>query len=294
MWDKAKWDELSKSWEEAGPPATPSKQDIQNFSLLMSKYIRPDSRILLLGSTPSLRLMMANEYESCEVVCVDFSNEMYRRTSELITLKNPRESVVFGNWLDFNLGALGFSVALGDKIIDNIAPKDWRPLFENIHRHLEDEGCLIVHMAIADSSFKTVTVDSALEKWSKTFEAGQIDLNTTVAGFWEDLLTASAFADGNYYNTVTIDRFRSDLERVYGTLDDQPFSSPRRQILKVFKDMFASSWHSEWSSYQLEDIRNETIDLFELDSLVYSTDYEAAKCQPIGRFVKRSSGNFEA
>lgn len=286
MWDKSKWDELSVSWEEAGPPATPSVHDVENFSDLIKGFIRPDSHVLLFGCTPALRRMLARDFQSCEVVCVDYSHKMYQRTSELITSKNPREKFVPGNWLNLDLEPAHFTVALGDKIIDNVSPADWEQLFKIIHYHLEDAGCFVVHMAIASTTFKNVTVETALDSWSQKYAAGSVDLNTAAAGFWEDLLTASAFAGGGYYNTVRIDRFDVDLNQAYAASHYMASDDPRRLILESFKNIFASSWQREWSSYQLEDIQKIMGDLFVLDKIVYSNDYEVAMWQPIGRFIK--------
>ena len=59
--NKSKWQSLVNTWNIAKPPATPSCGDISIYQSLILKAMNNITvdRALLLGCTPSLRLLMA-------------------------------------------------------------------------------------------------------------------------------------------------------------------------------------------------------------------------------------------
>ena len=211
-----KWDLLADTWIDAGPPASPSAGDIKIYKELLSKSLQypGEGKIILLGSTPKIRdiFLSQNGFRENEVFCIDFSEKMYLQTSKTLK-KNPREQFVLGNWLDFNIGSRVYDVVMGDKAIDNIMPEDWQRFFGQVHSHLRTGGSFIVHLALADERFRGIGFSGALAKWSAMYADTKQPMGQIVAGLWEEILTASAFKDG-YHNTVTIDRFSDEVERL--------------------------------------------------------------------------------
>ena len=92
-------------------------------------------------------------------------------------------------------------------------------------------------------------------------------------------MTASAFKDGNYYNTVKIERFSDEIEALQSRVN----TPIEREILDEFIRVFWGSRNDEWSSYQYEEILNVMSDYFDHDKTVYSRDYDVACVQPIVR-----------
>lgn len=281
-----KWDRLASAWEDAGPPATPSPDDIAHFSELLDEAGAIDSA-LILGSTPSLRKMVSQRFPNCRIVCADFSRRMYEVTSEVIGGAPPNEEFVCSDWIYLALSRR-FSVILGDKAIDNVHPDNWGKFFSRLHNHLVPSGYFLVHMALADPSFKGVTVTSALAKWADKLVAGRITPSDAASGLWEDLLTGSAFYGGHYYNTARVDRFGEEIEAVGQRLSSrEAVSDSWVEIFKLFVRNFGTSFSSEWSSYELDEIISAMTPWFTIAEIRYSNDYEVAGFQPIASFIRK-------
>lgn len=286
---KGKWDALASTWVDTGPPASPSDEDVENYKKLLIEGLSGlhTGKIILLGCTPKLRDMLSNYelFERFEVVCVDFSLTMYERTTRALKHPNKNERFELADWLTFDLGKEKFNAVFGDKVIDNIMPDEWTTFFARIRHHLCSNGSFIVHLALADDRFKKVTFFSAFEKWAYSHAQRKAPLEQIVSGLWEDTLTASAFKDGNYHNTVKIGRFADEVEELYRKRDS--LTSVHQEILNEFIRVFWDSREDQWSSYQYQEILNKMSNYFVHDKTIYSRDYDVASIQPIVRMKAR-------
>lgn len=70
-------------WSKIKPPVRPSADVISH----MRRTITPNSRVLILGSTPEFR-SLAHEI-GCEVIVADESREIYENVEALVTKKGP-------------------------------------------------------------------------------------------------------------------------------------------------------------------------------------------------------------
>jgi len=282
---KRKWDTLAETWQDTGPPASPSIEDIGNYRKLLQEQLASvrDGRIIILGSTPRLRDMLAEDdhFRQFEVVCVDFSTLMYERASHITKTRNSKERLELADWLTFDVGSKMYDAVLGDKVIDNIMPTDWHTFFLRIHSHLRPGGGFIAHLALADEQFRNVTFTSALTKWSGIYDAGISPLEDVVSGLWEDVLTASAFKDGNYFNTVKTGRFSDEVEQLQ--LRREHLANSQARVFDEFIRVFWPTHDDEWSSYKYEEIIERMKGYFEHDCTVFSSDYNVATVQPIVR-----------
>lgn len=277
---QAKWDRLAETWVDTGPPASPSANDIEHYRVLLEQATAPRSagNLLILGSTPSLRNLVASAFPAFSVTCVDFSVKMYDRMSSAIAVANSRERFHQGDWCTFALARGECDAILGDKCIDNVMPDKWDDLFANIHRQLRPGGAFIVHLALVDDRFRDTNLDQALSKWSRRLEQGHDSLRNAAAGLWEDLLTASAYKEG-YHNTVTTSRFADEMERLAAHEDD--LDSDARRLLDEFVRVFWSSRDDVWSSYDYADIIARMSPYFFHEQTLYSSDYDVASVQPL-------------
>lgn len=280
---RRKWDSLAPNWDDTGPPASPSAEDVVNFDRLLADSISEgsDGTIMLLGCTPKLRDMLAKSpiYSHFDVLCVDFSLAMFERASQITQLRNPRERFVLADWLSMDLGRSTALAVLGDKVIDNVMPDHWPAFIERVHYHLLPGGCFVVHLALADEKFKGITFHDSLMKWGSLLAQHHIPLQEAAAGLWEDILTASAFAGGSYYNTVSIGRFANDVQSVIESLESLPAMS--RVVFEEFLRVFWPSHADEWSSYQYQEIIDLMGSHFTHGLTLFSSDYDVASVQPI-------------
>lgn len=282
---KIKWDRLASTWVDTGPPASPSNEDIENFRSLLQEGLSETSRgkIMVLGSTPRLRDMLCETeaFTHFEVVCVDFSQQMYERTTKLTKCHNPKEQFFLSDWLTMDIGRHQFNAALGDKVIDNVMPGNWATLFEKIHYHLQPRGYFIVHLAPQNMTFKHVTFSGSLDKWADYFRRHEGSLGQAASGFWEEILGASAFKGNKRYNTQKIERFAKEVKAISDQLSS--LDQAHQAVFNEFIRVFWNSRKDEWSSYDYVEILSEMAPYFIHDKTAHSKDYNVASIQPIVR-----------
>lgn len=279
--NKKKWDKLSLTWMDAGPPATPSKEDLFNYKTLIWDCIKHnEGNILILGCTPGIReIFLQTEFiNSINIICVDFSKKMYDKTTEFLKEKNPYEKFIEANWLDFKLGENKFDAIIGDKIIDNIPPKYWTIFFKNIQLHLKASGGFIVHLAPQNELLKGASFTSLLSKWAINDISTPNSLRSITSGFWEELLGASAYKNGEH-NTQKIVRFENEVLAIIE--HHQSLNESERKIFNEFIRVFWDSRKDEWSSYSYLGILKRMNKYFKLSKITYSADYKTAPKQPI-------------
>jgi len=104
-----KCDSLAETWHDAGPPASPSAGDLKIYSRFLKQAMRnvDSPKIMILGSTPRLRTLVARLEVS--VTCVDISERMLVKTSELLSSRNTRETLVCQDWLHLDVPGPKFS-----------------------------------------------------------------------------------------------------------------------------------------------------------------------------------------
>jgi SAM-dependent methyltransferase len=282
---KDKWDRLASTWTDAGPPASPSKGDVENFRTLLEEVIDPSNVLnaMILGCTPALRTMLAGLGTSIHlnVVCVDFSRAMYERTTELITYRNPQERFVLSDWLSVDITEHEFDFVLGDKVIDNTMPDDWPVLFERIHHHLRPHGYFLVRLAPQNLALNGISFSESLDKWAELYSQHNRTLEGVVSGLWEEILGASAFRGGRRHYTQKTERFDDEVEVIRTRID--LLDQYKREVFEEFIRVFWDSKGDEWSSYDYEQILNAMSTYFVHDKTLYSSDYEVASRQPIVR-----------
>src|ERR1700674_32881 len=147
-----KWDYLAETWHDAGPPASPSAEDLKIYSCLLGRSIKnvESPKIMILGSTPRLRASVGRL--DVPVTCVDMSKRMFAKTRSLVSPRNSRERLVCQDWLHLHLPRSKFSAIVGDMILDNVPYERWLVLKERLIAHLRNGGVVITRVAPSDSS----------------------------------------------------------------------------------------------------------------------------------------------
>lgn len=166
-WDKEgfSWIKLSNSWR-------PSLETVKTYSNFLSN-IAPRSRILVLGSTPELRDMLARDYPDAEVFVCDFSWKMTLLMSTICRVADPdRETWVKTNWLHMPFPEKYFDVVLGDMIFLQFTPTEEIRLLEKILEVLKDSGALVTRCRLRESGRShgdaPVIIHEVLQKFSGT------------------------------------------------------------------------------------------------------------------------------
>jgi hypothetical protein len=274
-----KWTHLARHWQHQGPPATPSVQDIDNFSAFVAKYVtRPDPTIAVLGSTPALRIRIAADWPDSSIIVVDFCREMYHATSAAVPPHViDRELYLASDWLLMNMHLMQqIDVFVGDKSLDNVAKPDWAALFRSIRTCMKETGLLVLHIGLPDPDMAGQTFEQLADKWiGEPFETEEV-LTIAAAGLWEDMLSGSATPRNDY---LSIEPYRPNLEE--SSRSDGPLGRLSRRVL----DEFAGEMNAQWTNFTESDVKSTAaeIGLMHMETL-HSGDYYAARCQPILAF----------
>lgn len=277
-----KWESLVNTWNFVGPPASPSKVDINIYGQFIMSSIAErktnTATALLLGCTPSLRLLMANM--DIFVTCVDVNPNMIASTTSLIGEKANGESYICQDWLEMELEHK-YSVIIGDKVLDNIPHEKWGIFKEKLLTHLVTGGSLIIRIAPQDPLLLGKSFTDLLMYWTKQYELGQVSLKNAASGLWEQALGASA---KTVPGKQSISLFINEINELQKNINQLSMAS--QDILCQFEKMFSQSLEHEWTSYSFDDIIDLLNDEFVLVSKKNANDYKVAKRQPILLFKK--------
>jgi hypothetical protein len=277
----SKWDKLSPTWLDAGPPAAPSDGDLANYRRLVSPVATrggPADALAVLGSTPSLR-ELASQLAN-EVYCIDVSLEMHQRASLMMRTNPPADQLCCADWLCFDLKPRRFSAFLGDKVLDNVPVRDWPRLASRLVAHLMEDGLFITRVAPQHPDLVGMPFTALLARASEAYAEGSCTLNRATASLWEEALGASARTDGRL-GTQSIGRFSVQVQNL---ADDPALPENQRTILHNFIRMFWSTRENHWSSYSLGEVVDRLSGSLRLEQIAWSDDYAASLRQPLLAF----------
>lgn len=161
------WGDWWKLWNLIGPPWRPAKKDI-DFWENRIKELKKDKnlKVLLLGSTPEIRDMLAKN-NVC-LTLLEANRSMYDAMSKIRKVKEGKEKLVIGNWLkaDKIFEKDQFDVVMGDLPHCNIDFKNWPKFFTNIFNILKPGGQFLVSTVTYDYSERQ-TIEEMLTKYRK-------------------------------------------------------------------------------------------------------------------------------
>jgi len=273
-----KWERLAARWEHQGPPATPSFDDINNFSEALQGSVNCDTpTIAVLGCTPSLRTRMRRDWPTSRIIVVDFCQEMYVATSVILDQETKDAEEYYPiDWLGM-ASELKYEVDafVGDKSLDNVAFEDWSKFFQSAFRCARPEGLLVLHVGFPDPELAGKPFETLAQPWIDHLSLNDTDVETgnAAAGLWEDLLSGSVSDSTNH---LSLEPYRSALEE--HNLSNTPIGLLSTRILKDF----ASQLDAQWTRFDQSDVIQSAREYgFEFLSQKYSHDYHAARNQPV-------------
>jgi 2-polyprenyl-3-methyl-5-hydroxy-6-metoxy-1,4-benzoquinol methylase len=277
---RTKWQSLVDTWNIAKPPATPSRDDIFVYQKFISDAMRDTSinTVLLLGCTPSLRLLMAQM--NITVTCVDVNQDMITKTTAILADAVANESYVCQDWLQMDLHECQFPIIIGDKVFDNIPYNSWDTFKNRLLSHLLPGGSLIIRVAPQDPLLLGCTFSELLSKWVTSYEQKEVSVREAASGLWEQALGAST---KTMPGKQTISAFITEIESLNEKIDQMPESM--RAILREFGQLFGHSISHEWTSYTLGNVIDSLSEELKLISIECAKDYVVAVRQPILRFI---------
>jgi ubiquinone/menaquinone biosynthesis C-methylase UbiE len=137
---KEQWKEMAKLWSSYKPPAKPSKNEIKFYEKNLKKIQKQnkDLKVLVLGATPEFRDLLS-KYK-INTTIVDVNPLSVKAMSSLLKRKNPKEKIVFSDWLNMSFEKNSFDVVFSDSAQDNIRFNEFDDFFRKIRLILKSDG----------------------------------------------------------------------------------------------------------------------------------------------------------
>jgi SAM-dependent methyltransferase len=135
----AKWDnDIAMDWRWVIPPARPSLSELAVYDRLLGSYA-PNSRILILGSTPELRDLAY--FHQFHVTVVDYNKRTYNILKH--EMRHPsNERLIVQDWREMDLPRR-YDIVIGDLVINMMPFDDLDRFFGNVLKGLKENGIFI-------------------------------------------------------------------------------------------------------------------------------------------------------
>lgn len=283
---KSDWEKWADYWKLLRECARPSRQDIATIGKLVDGHIKKIDKpvIVILGATPEFRDLCTGytlQY-GARVICVELLESMHHAMTELITIKNEKEEVVYENWLNTKLSSAVADIVMGDLTEGNIDTDLRDNYLCEMHRILKKGGLYISRTTIYHDQLKdkplldTTSIKKHIEKYRTNVLRGEMSLHLAVAYFGAELIWDSYYKLLN--NTLQFSAFEKELQEIREGYKDDRFMREFFVKMHQFWNPIAEKYFTYYaesetlSQYQryFRDIRS-----------YYSADYPVAHLTPV-------------
>lgn len=191
------WLTMVHNWSRYRPPSRPSQQDIINFEQRVRTHMDalgeddPDRvfQVLVLGATPEIRSMLAG-LSGVRVCLLDYMLDMILAMTDLMTVPNPSETWVKGDWIDAPLQEHGVDIILSDLILANLPLEKQDAVMARVARLLAPDGVWINRIDCIDAHTEFIELDQILANCADitevTPETVQVVRNQAGVRYWDE------------------------------------------------------------------------------------------------------------
>lgn len=161
--DSEYWNVLANVWHLLASPIRPSPGDISHYRDLFRGLQKKDARVLILGATPELRDMVAEE--GVRTVCVaDLSfSQLHFMQHYMREKAGDRETWVRGDWLRLPFEQY-FDVIFGDLTLQQFRPPAEEEFLSAVCRMLRPDGAYIGRFHFLDEEMRRVPFEEVIAK----------------------------------------------------------------------------------------------------------------------------------
>ncbi|MGI5242094.1 class I SAM-dependent methyltransferase [Dactylosporangium sp. CA-139066] len=161
------WEDIVPRWTKYAPPARPSADDVARIRSRIRLDEEGDQvEVLVLGSTPELRAMLAG-IPRLRVTILDRVLPMMQAMTTLIEAESLNEVWICGDWLTAPLPPRYFDLVVSDLVLGNLNPDDQRGLMSRVRSILKPGGHWVSRMDCVDEYSVFEDLDTLLEHYSR-------------------------------------------------------------------------------------------------------------------------------
>lgn len=263
------WENQIDFWNFYPSPIRPSKNDLKIYKNFLAKNGHIE-RVLILGSTPELRDLVAQETKA-KAYIADFSEFMPAEMLKFTHYADPlKETWIKDDWLSLHLPEKSFDVILGDLILQQITPEFESAFLRKINLLLKETGFFIARFNFLDSSVTRKNISEAINQtFAPTLSEYQKSIILKLRILW--LFSDPGIRKLNReISAKKFDQFLKENAVNNGLLDTVRNS--------LFADM--NSFRT-WSPPEERELTNLISRHFQILDREHANDYEYSRLYPI-------------
>ncbi|MDO8566519.1 MAG: class I SAM-dependent methyltransferase [Candidatus Moranbacteria bacterium] len=270
---KQYWDTIARFWDVTPIPVRLSKDTIEIYRCFLKKNEEKwvGKRILILGSTPELRDLLAEE-TIAKIYVADFSEQMplaMQRFTKYVD--SEKEEWIKANWLHLPFPEQYFDVILGDLVLQQFPPEK-EPLFlEKMCGLLKADGVFISRFQFLDKTY--YHEENLGEIINKTLD-GTLGGRKTIILLKLRILWLYADLKERKLNR------KIAIEKLTDYIRGNNFGHPHlREVLRLMlseKDSLRN-----WSPPEEQELMSILSRHFSISEIKVASDYEDAKYFPV-------------
>jgi len=270
--NKPNWDGALLRWDRYTSPFRPSLKDIDNYSSVL-KCFKKKRKILLLGSTPEIREILAEQDSS--IVIADSSFQMISGMLAFSPLINQsKENWIRSDWmsLDSFLKNKCFDIVLGDLFLRNIDLELQDKCLKKISKLLKKGGYLVTRIHFLNEDFVKLSSNKIIESVFKEYRHKRIKTELI-----EDLITSRLFDKNTDFGNKKINKkaFLNNIEKYKKSI--------RSKKEKLVLNNILEKWVGErtWVQRTSKEIDELLLKYFIIHNIKIADDYQDSEFYPI-------------
>ena len=263
------WGRQSYSWKRAVPPVRPSAGDLKIYKQFLKEH-KGVKRVLILGSTPELREMVASE-TNATIYVADESFPMLAGMLKFAPRADPlKEKWIKDDWVTLPFPPKFFDVILGDVVLHQVTPEREQSFLQHMAHLLQNDGVFITRLFFLDKSFFNKSVDSIV----KDIDIGRYSAEERRTLIMLQVLWLYADLAERKFNrhrsAEAIDRYVRGRTR-------------RDSLLENVRDILVADEHSyrDWSPPEEKDLLQLISSFFSIQDRKIAEDYPVAPYFPV-------------
>lgn len=258
------WERNAERWPGVRPPWRPSLGDIESYRVLSGSKIR--GKVLVLGSTPELRDLVARESSERPVVA-DASIAMLLRGASLLADAEPeREIWVKADWVAMPLPEASFDLVLGDMIWWVVPVSAQQGICRKIASLLRPDGVWVSRFRMHDALRLTQSPLDIIEEHLRMLSGASNDPS----------IVCGAMLSALYDATADMERRRLSRSRVLTALSGAMGHTHSAREQAFLESAAARIVGADWTIQGREEILRSVSERFKLLSEMKADDYESA------------------
>ncbi|OGM27205.1 hypothetical protein A2627_01760 [Candidatus Woesebacteria bacterium RIFCSPHIGHO2_01_FULL_39_28] len=274
--NKQFWRRMSSisSLKKISVPSCPSAGDISIYDKYIKKVFetKPDSSILMLGTTPKIRGLLQN-IGITNYIIADFSTRMMINNLNLSVNIDPEKEIwIKTDWTDLSSLLRPVNCVLGDLILNQFPPDEQSFFLEKISMLLDDGGFFIIRDHVINKKIINFTPEQIITESLKGIL--QENFRTVMATLFYRLRDKLRDAGKQTAIPTKIAKvliaYRPD-----GELETRLLRSLLLEVLRRSRD------NLEINAQTQEELESMITKFFHIEEKTLATDYEDAEYFPL-------------